>query len=172
MSKAEKADTLNYEGIGNASRSDQDLRGKVAVPDPALCKDKNKRDAFLSEAEHNPPDRSLAANYNAKREEQLNARMKEIGMTARERGQLAINALRHPEFEAAMAGNLEAVRAMIAAAQAAGETRDPQVQCEAIIAMRAHLAATITGANRQWDLMDRMVEAEAARRGKAMPAAN
>ncbi len=142
---------------------------RLTVPDPALCNDAAQRDAFMREADQNPPDQSLAASYNARREEQLKTRMNAVGLNQRERGQLAINALNHPEFKAALAGNLDAVKAMIAAAQAAAETKDPADQCRAVIEMRSHLASTIDGANRQWDLMDRMVAEEAARRGKPLP---
>ena len=145
---------------------------QLAVPDPKLCQDPAARDAFLSEAERSPPNSSLAADHNVRREKQLDARMKAIGLTPRERSQLALSALRHPEFEAAMAANLESVSAMIAAARMASETRDPTMRCEAVIAMRAHLVATITGANRQWDLMDRIVADEAAKRGKPLPTCN
>ena len=142
---------------------------RLAVPDLALCNDAGQRDAFMREAEQNPPDQSLAANYNARREEQLTSRMNAVGLNQRERGQIAMNALNHPEFKAALASNLDAVKAMIAAAQTAAEARDPADQCRAVIEMRSHLASTIDGANRQWDLMDRMVAEEATRRGKALP---
>jgi hypothetical protein len=160
----------NSPALSASTESDPLLAAYVdAVPDPAICDQPETRDAFLRDMEAAGPRSSLAAEYNAKREARLERRMAAIGMTKAERGKLALAAVQHPDFQAAFTSNLGTLSAMMAAARRAGEATEATPRCQASVELRRLLAATVEGANRQWDLMDGMVTAEATKRGKPIP---
>ena len=146
------------------------------VPAPqftlATCDDPMARHALLrTDAEKIPALDAVRtrSSQNEARMTQLMDRLAERAkLSAEEKANVAMSMLDSPEFKAAFEEGMGLVSQMMADLNAVMESKDELKNCRTLVHMMSLVPAVDANANRQWEVMRRVVEAEATRRGVSL----
>jgi hypothetical protein len=138
----------------------------------ATCDDPVARHALLrADAEEFPALEAVKARstQNETRMTQLMDRLAERAkLTPEEKANVAMSMLESPEFKVAFEEGMALVNQMMADLNSVMESKDEVKNCRTLVHMMSLVPAVDANANRQWEAMRRVVEAEAGRRGVSL----
>jgi len=140
-----------------------------ALPAAVECLDPARRDAILAGKAFPMPSTADINAYNQQRGAALDARMDRLGMDAQAKSDFARRVMKSPEFAAAFKAGLDGLTAMMKDVGQMSRSRDATVNCRLLLHMAGQLPAMMAGAEIQWRLMERELDAEEARRGGGKP---
>jgi hypothetical protein len=146
------------------------------VPSPqftlATCDDPVARHRLLeTDPEGLPPLAALKARSteNEARMTQLMDRLAERAkLSPGQKAEVAMSMLAAPDFKAAFEEGMGLVSQIMADMNAVAASKDELKNCRTFVHMMSLVPAVDANANRQWEAMRRVVEAEAARRGVSL----
>lgn len=151
---------------GTATLPPRPVLPQVPVISASRCDEPADRQKIISGKGIERAKPSVAREYNSAWSTYLEARMNYIGMTEQERAEMANSVLKSDEFQAIQSENQGLVGQMFRQVEAIGAAKDDLAKCRAIAGLTATLPPIIANAERQYMLMDKRLDAEAAKRGK------
>ena len=133
---------------------------------PTQCDQPTERDKIINDAATASALSDGAASYNAKWQTALDARMDQLGLTEKERGQIALTVMKSPAFDAAMKAGFAGASRLMADVDKITRSTDATANCRTIVHMTTLLPEILGRAQDQWLLFDAALDAEAARRAR------
>lgn len=139
------------------------------LPPVSSCLDAARRDAILSGKAFPLPSTDAINAYNEKRSAALDARMTGLGLDPKEKSDFALRVMKSPEFSTAFRAGMAGLTAMMKDLGQMARSKDPAANCRLLLHMAGELHGMIAGAERQWQIMDRELDAEEKRRAVGKP---